>query len=61
MSQVLDLLDGLYCLPGGSRIYGKLAASVHDGLTPGGKAITLYITLEPPLLPTWKAHPATHI
>ena len=25
--------DGLHCLPGGSRIYGKWAANIHNGIT----------------------------
>ena len=39
--------DELYCLPGGSRIYGEWAANIHDGSTPGGKAITRCITPNP--------------
>ena len=30
----------MHCLPGGSRIYGKWATDIHDGSTPGGKAMT---------------------
>ena len=39
--------DELYCLPGGSRIYGEWAANIHDGSTPGGKSITRCITPDP--------------
>ena len=50
--------DELHCLPERSRIYGKWAANIHDGSTPGGKAITRCITPDPALLLIWKAHPA---
>ena len=39
--------DELHCLPGGSRINGKWAANIHDGSTPGGKAIIRCITTNP--------------
>ena len=42
--------DELHCLPGGSRIYGKLAANIHGGSTPSGKAITRCITPDPATL-----------
>ena len=41
--------DELHCLPGKSRIYGEWAATIYNGSTPGGKAVTRRITPEPVL------------